>query len=182
MGRTPYWISESTQSSIFNLGKVGHESLLQACCTSISKKGKKKKRTLSSSPGKKCCRKWKSYNCCCLSKTSWKRNGRQSPKETWDELWDPLLIFFFLCSLRELLLSGSAEYRGMCREHSRICDKLLQSSVRFHYYGQDLVLEIVCNIVGLHCKKKNEPFQLSVSVIITLSSITVICWGQSIFP
>lgn len=46
MGRTPYWISESTQSSIFNLGKVGHESLLQACCTSISKKEKKRKEPL----------------------------------------------------------------------------------------------------------------------------------------
>lgn len=113
--RMSYQISESTQSSIFILGKVGHESLLWTCCRSILKgrKGREKngqKRTLSSYPGKKCSRKLKSYNCCCLSKTSWKRNGRQSPKETWDELWDPLLIFLFLCSSRELLSPSSAKY------------------------------------------------------------------------
>lgn len=43
-GRTPYWISENTQSSIFNLGKVGHESVLHSCCTSILSGKRKKER------------------------------------------------------------------------------------------------------------------------------------------
>lgn len=95
--RMSYQIPESTQTSIFILGKVGHESLLWICSRSILKvKNRRekmdKKRTLSS--GKKCSRKLKSYNCCCLSKTSWKRNGRQSEKETWDELWNPFSFSF----------------------------------------------------------------------------------------
>lgn len=67
--------------------------MLQIYLKSKKQEGKMdKKRTLSS--GKKCSRKLKSYNCCCLSKTSWKRNGRQSEKETWDELWNSFSFSF----------------------------------------------------------------------------------------
>lgn len=165
MGRTPYWISESTQSSIFNLGKVGHESLLQSCCTSIlkgkkrGKKAKKKREPLALSlarnvPGNE------NLITAAACQRPHEKEMEDSHQRKLEMSCGTYCAFSFSFALRGNCFHQAVQNIRVRADSillefvTNCCGAVLDSTI----YVQDLVLEIVFNIAGLYCKKRMSHF------------------------